>query len=219
MAMQLKIPPASEPVTLTEVKDYLRILDANDDALLTGVITAVRQAAEEFTRRAFVTQTWTAWFDRAELWEKSVGDWTFPAPGRETFSEKRVLEIPRPPLQSINLINTYDTANSATLFPASDYRTEGASAPGRLVLNENVHWPANLRETQAVEAECVLGYGAASSVPQSIKQALLIWVKLLVANKSRLYEEENARGLVELNTDFIPPVVENLLRSYQMKNL
>ncbi len=219
MAMQLKTPPASEPVTLAEVKDYLRILDANDDALLTGMITAARQAAEEFARRVFVTQTWTVWFDQAELLERTAWNKTLPTPGRETLSEKRVLEIPRPPLQSINLINTYDAANVGTLFPASAYRMESASAPGRLTLNENAHWPTNLRETQAVEAECVLGYGAASAVPQSIRQALLIWIKLLVANKSRLYEEENARGLVELNTTFIPPLVENLLRPYRLKHL
>jgi len=58
MASELVAGPALEPVTLDEAKLHLRVDGSGEDALITALITAARQAAEVYTRRAFVTQTW-----------------------------------------------------------------------------------------------------------------------------------------------------------------
>ena len=56
--------PATEPVSLAEVKSYLRIDGTADDAVLTILIASARRSAEEYTKRAFITQTWQLTLDR-----------------------------------------------------------------------------------------------------------------------------------------------------------
>lgn len=57
-ALKLITPPASEPVTLQEAKNHLRVDVSDDDSLISTLITVARQKAEEFTRRSLITQTW-----------------------------------------------------------------------------------------------------------------------------------------------------------------
>ena len=55
--MQILIPPVSEPVTLAEVRAWLRVGSEGDDGVLTGLIRASRQAVEARTGRAMVERT------------------------------------------------------------------------------------------------------------------------------------------------------------------
>ena len=47
----------TEPITINELKLYLKIDYTTDDTLLTELITAARQQAEEFCNRSFIAQT------------------------------------------------------------------------------------------------------------------------------------------------------------------
>lgn len=58
MSLRLITPPASEPLTREQAKNHLRIDIDDDDTLVDSLITVARQRAEEYTRRAFITQTW-----------------------------------------------------------------------------------------------------------------------------------------------------------------
>lgn len=80
MYQQLVTPPAMEPVTLEEAKLHLRIDGTEEDSLISALITAARQKAEEYTRRAFIAQTWELALDSAS--------------GK--------VYLPRPPIQAIN---------------------------------------------------------------------------------------------------------------------
>lgn len=57
-AIERITPPASEPVTVSEAKNYLRVEHSTDDALITLMITAAREAAEAYLGTSFITQTW-----------------------------------------------------------------------------------------------------------------------------------------------------------------
>jgi uncharacterized phiE125 gp8 family phage protein len=57
-AIERITPPASEPVTLAEAKNYLRVEHANDDAMIALMITAAREAAEAYLGTSFITQRW-----------------------------------------------------------------------------------------------------------------------------------------------------------------
>lgn len=50
-------PPALEPVTLEEAKNFLRVDVNDDDSLIEMLIKAARKKAENYTGRAFITQT------------------------------------------------------------------------------------------------------------------------------------------------------------------
>lgn len=197
MALIIKTPPASEPVSLAEAKNYLRITDNDDDALINSLVIAIRQKAESWTRCLFITQVWTLWLDSAP--------------------EVAMLPIPLSPLQSVTHIKSYDSANTVSTFDASKYLVDGASTPGRVGLNDGHIWPSSLRRMNALEIEFVAGFGDAISVPETVKQGILQWVKLLFTNKSKLYEsDESTSGLLELNRVPIPPAVRVLWEPYRV---
>ena len=58
MPLQLVTPPAEEPVSLADAKLHLRVDFTDDDALITSLIAAARQAAETLTGRQIVTARW-----------------------------------------------------------------------------------------------------------------------------------------------------------------
>jgi uncharacterized phiE125 gp8 family phage protein len=222
MNLVLKTEPATEPVTLPDVKGYMRITDTDDDALITGLITATRMKCEAFTRRALITQTWALWLDRFPKFEEKNAprDGYYELPITYFDSVARVLQLPRPPLQSVTFLKTYDAANVATVFDAANTLVDVASNPGRIALNQNQTWPTGLRAVNAVEIEFVAGYGVASQVPEPIKQGILLWIKLMFANKSKLYEsDESTPGLLEMNRDAIPVPVAALWQPYKVLTL
>ena len=223
MAVKLKTPPAEEPVTLAEVKDYLQMTDADDDALLNSMIPAVRQKCEEYTRRALVTQTWTFWLDGFPRREKrnAPSDGFFQLPVDHFDDVQSVIEIPRPPLQSVVLINSYDQANVAALFDAVNYFVDINKDPGRVALNQGKTWPTtNLRSISSVQIEFIAGYGLASAVPDAIKQGIYLWIKLIKANRASLYKDEDESGaLATANLGTIPPQVKAFWSPYRIEKL
>lgn len=90
MKLKLKTAPTVEPVTLEEAKLHLRVDSGDDNTLITALILTARQLAERETKRAFVTQTWQMYLDQASA----------------------VIEIPKPPLQSVESIKTISTVES-----------------------------------------------------------------------------------------------------------
>ncbi|GJL78806.1 MAG: hypothetical protein NPINA01_17950 [Nitrospinaceae bacterium] len=221
MALKQKTPPASEPVLLSDTKAYLRISDTDDDAFLNVLITAVRQRFEEWAGRSLITQTWTLWLDGFPHREKrnSPREGYFELPVDQFDAVKPLVAIPRSPLQSVTFLNTYDAANTATVFDSSNYLVDAVSNPGRIALNQGAAWPKNLRGINAVEIEFVAGYGSAADVPESIKQGILLWIKLLFADKSKLFESDEATpGLLEINRVPIPAVVKTLWEPYRILN-
>lgn len=219
MALKLKTPPASEPVTLSEAKSYLRIVDTDDDLFINALITAVRERFESWTARSLLTQTWTLWLDgfpRAGK-KKAPAEGYFELPVAYFDETKRQLEIPRPPLQSVVFLQTHDIADNALVFASSNYLVDTASNPGRIALNQGAEWPTGLRSINSVEIEFTAGHANASDVPDAIKQGILLWVKLLFADKSKLFEsDESTPGLNEINRVPIPPVVKALWEPHRI---
>ena len=93
MSSILLTAPVAEPLTLDETRAFLRVEHADDDALITSLITAARLQAEAETRRAFVTQTWRMAFD----------DW--PASGR--------IDVRPAPLQAVTGARIFDADSNA----------------------------------------------------------------------------------------------------------
>lgn len=136
--------PAIEPVTLAETKLFLRVDSADEDALITSLIAAARMAAEEYTRRSFITQSWKL------------------AMGGGTPSAVR---LPRGPVQSVASVTAYDQAGGATVISSGVYRLDASKE--LLVFD-------SLIAAWQVEVVYVAGYGAAAAtVPQPLRQGML----------------------------------------------
>lgn len=59
MAGRLITPPSSEPVSVDESRQWARIDDDVDDAIVKLAISAAREHAEFITQRRFITQVWS----------------------------------------------------------------------------------------------------------------------------------------------------------------
>src|SRR5690242_9322203 len=55
--------PATEPVSLSEAKLFLRVDGTEEDAQITDCIEAARDSAEQYLRRSLITQNWSLWLD------------------------------------------------------------------------------------------------------------------------------------------------------------
>lgn len=145
--------PVSEPLTLAEAKQYLRIEHAADDAVITRAISAAREAAEEYMRVAMLPQTFS---------------YTAPLAGT-------IITLPMGPAQAISSIQLYGSDGSSSTMSASYYRLtiDGYG----VVFN---HSPAGVKVTVQYEAYSA---SAAANVPSLMKQGLLQHVAVIVEER------------------------------------
>mgnify|MGYP000229230516 CR=1 FL=1 len=157
----LKITDASvEPVTLAEAKLHLRVDVADDDALITALITAARQRAEFITQRTLITTTW-------EL-------------SQDAFGCSLRLQYPR--VIAVSALTYLDSAGVLQTLAPSEYIVDAASEPGQVVPGYGKTWPDTYAVPNAVKVRYTAGYGAtAASVPLAIRQWMLFAVGLMYA--------------------------------------
>lgn len=164
IALKLVTPPATEPISLAEAKAQLRVDGSTEDTFITSLIIAAREHCEGFQKRAYITQTYDLWLDN------------WPRYGYIT--------IPRPPLQSVTYVKYYGTDDTEYTFATADYFVDDKSDPGRVSLGYSKIWPTTtLRPANAVAVRFVAGYGNASSVPQKVKQAMLLLIAYWFDNR------------------------------------
>jgi hypothetical protein len=185
-------PPAEEPISLADAKDYLRIDQSvtADDAVISAMISAARRYAEHWLGRVLITQTLeyasdgfpfgesSGYYNRTirELGPGSLTNWL---PGTAWAP----IEIPRPPLQSIVSVQYYDQAGAWQTLDPSAYQVS-KSEPARISPAINTAWPiTHPQGIETVRIQFIAGYGDASAVPPTIRAALLLWVAFLYENR------------------------------------
>lgn len=173
-------PPASEPVTVTELDTHLRgdgELETNESSYLTSLITAAREHIENETHRAMINQTWTLYMDAWPTVRRASDDWWDGVREGALSSiggSQRFVELPVAPLVSVTSVKTFDGENVSSTFASSNYFLDTNSVLGRVVLNNGTVWPVVTRNLNGIEIIYVAGYGAsATSVPGALKQAVL----------------------------------------------
>lgn len=174
MRLKLKTAPTIEPISLDEAKNHLKVDSADDNVLITALITTARQLAERETKRAFITHIWQMYLDTA------------PAE----------IEIPKPPLQSVVAITVIDDAGAETVVNSSYYDVDASqNSPGRVKLKSGCVWPTH-RNFASFIIEFKAGYGdAATDVPEALKQVILQLLSHLYENRGA---EEIPKGIKAL---------------------
>lgn len=170
-ASELIVAPSTEPLTLTEAKSYLRVETTADDAVITSLITAARQWAEQFTGRVFITQTWRLWLDQWPCGNTQWWDGMREA-AVSALASKNDVALPKAGVQSVSSITLFADDDSSSLWPSNNYYVDTASQPARIVPRNSALWPQPTRSANGIRIDYVAGYGSAAAVPETIKTAL-----------------------------------------------
>lgn len=93
---------------------------------------------------------------------------------------RRVLLLPKPPLQSVTSITYLDTSGDETEMDEDDYIVNIAKEPGEIQPVVGVAWPSTYNQSGAVVIEYVAGYGdEAVNIPSHVQHALLEKCRML----------------------------------------
>jgi len=175
--------PAIQPVTVDEAKAQFRLEldDGQQDATVAGFIAAGTAFVESYTGMALITRTYKGWMDRWPVdprlsssapYAPALG-WPWPGNGFIAY-QRRAIELPRPPLQSVAYIKTYDDTDVATVMDPATYFVDPNNTVGRVVLRTSATWPTPGRAANGIEIEWVAGFGdTADLVPDDFKHAIL----------------------------------------------
>lgn len=182
MSWRLIVPPTITPVSVSEAKEHERISinDAAEDLLIQNQLFAATRLAEEFTRRAFITQTWEY----------------------RTSKIRPIMEIPRPPLLEI-IPNSTDATSMVftdlndvdTAIDDDTWFTDTVDEPGRLIFKSSSALPYGLTwwgwgcyPAGYLTLKFTAGYDAveatsATLVPWEIKEVILQIFGFLYQNR------------------------------------
>ena len=187
MSTILLVAPATEPITLAEVKLNQRVDQADDDAMITSLIVAARRLAEQRTQRQLITAQW----------RYSVDAW----PGE--------IELLYPPLVSVQSVKYIDADGVLQTLSPSLYTTDTASRVGRIVPAFGTYWPTARAVPNAVQVEYTAGYGVAAAVPAEIKQWMHLAIGVWYENRADLTPSASAQLPAEYASGLLDPYTIN----------
>lgn len=220
MPSKLLTPPSVEPITLTEAKAHLRVDIDDDNGLIQGLISSVRQQAEQICRRAIISQQWLVTLDRfpspamnvgsanwyGPQWGNSPGPLTILSPENRTGYE---IYLPYSPLISVDSIKYIDEYGMQQTLATSLYKVDSVSEPARILPAYGSTWPATRNEINAIEVTLTAGWDTPASVPQPIKS----WMLLRLA---AMYENRESDIVLQRGTVDSLPFVDSLLAPYRV---
>jgi len=169
------------PVTVSEAKEHLRIVDfTDDDTYIGALVDAATTWCEDYCDRTFADKTYTVAFD------------DFPA---------LRTELPRPPVRlnataasaTVTISYVDQSGNTQTLTWAQSgtqqFRLDRDHVPALIYPLYLQDWPAVRLDDKSVQITYLAGYGGSAGVPAPAKHA----IKLLVGH---WYSSREAVGSV-----------------------
>lgn len=152
MMLKRITPPVSQPLSLDEVRDHLRITDIDDDPVLDGLIAAACDMCEAQTGRALMLQ-----------------EWAVTANGNYS-----VIVLRRLPVASITSVKHIDDEGNELVIDPAEYRliNPSDSAPAWVRFADGSVLPAG----GCIQVVFQCGYANAGAVPQALKQWMLLQI-------------------------------------------
>lgn len=174
MGIKLITTPTTEPITLSEAKSHLKVSHNEEDDLIDAEISTAREWCENFQNRVYYTQEWMLTFDDI------------------TFGK---IEIPKPPLQSIDSVEIKQKDESIVTVSSDNYYIDTISEPGRLYVAE---WPDydELYPMGAVQITFTAGKTDVSNINENVKQAMKLLIAHMYENRQAVLTTEVPRKLM-----------------------
>jgi len=221
MGLKLTTAPAVEPVTLAQAKAHMRVDIADDDALITNLITAARADAENVCRRAFVTQKWDLYLDSFPKYtyfgvvpgyvpvDQLPSGWLSMRNYAVRFRGGKI-DLPFPTLQSVDAVKYTDLTGTVQTLDPSQYVVDAISEPGALTPAPDTYWPDTQNRTNAVQISFTAGYGDDAAVPAGIKAWMLMRIGVLYKNREEVAVTQRGENVVTMS------FVDHLLDPYRI---
>lgn len=186
----LLTPPASEPISLAEMKAFLRVEHADDDEVIAALIAGARIHVEAQARRALIAQVWRL--------------------TRDVWPQSGVLPLLPAPLRQVIAVRVF-TSHGAQLVDLDSIEIDPVSAPARLTFARGA-MPSPMRPFGGIEIDIEAGYGEeAGDVPQPLRQAIRLLVAHWYENRTLI----SASGEVAS----VPASVAALIAPYRVVSL
>lgn len=168
MGLTVVTPPASDPISLIEAKDHLRITDTDQDGLLAGYILAAREYVENDTHLKLITQTLDYTID--DCW---------PYVCVRGYYRARI-ELPIKPVQSVTSVTYIDVNGSPQTLSAGQYVVRIDGPVHFIEPAYQVTWPSIRMQSACVTVRFVAGF---TDVPPSLLQAIRMLIGHADANR------------------------------------
>jgi len=151
------VAPTAEPLLLADAKTFMRILETDDDALITSMIVAAREFAENYTNRQFKQATF------------------------ELITNRFIdgMKLRKNPIQSISSIQYMDENGTYQTLSTENYYLYFDNGIGHLHFED---LPSIKDDKRAVKITFVSGY---ATVPSSIVSYLKVLVSTLYENREQ----------------------------------
>ncbi len=161
---------AEAVISTADMKTYLKVENSTEDTLIAALVSGATQHAQNYLSQAFVTQTITEKLDRFEV---------FPM-----YNEFGAIQLSVNPVQSVTSITYIDNNGttqtlSASLYVLDNYRKRAVIAPAY-----GQGWPSARTQVNSITVVYSAGYGAASAVPEDVKQAIRLCVADAYENRA-----------------------------------
>ena len=150
------VAPLSEPITLEQAKDFMRILESDEDAIITAMIVSAREFAENYTNRQIMSATY-------ELYNSH-------------YIQDMVM--PKNPIQSVTKVEYMDETGVYQTLDAGLYYLYGENDVFKLRLEEDL--PEYKEHKNAIKITFTAGY---TTVPQSFLSYMKVFVSNIYENR------------------------------------
>ena len=180
--------PAELPITVADVKPFMRIDFDQDDSMIEAMIRAATTTLEAFTNRDFVTRTY-----------QYTTQCLLPP---DQYTPQTYLELQRGPLGAVTSAEYRLDSNQVTL----EYTLQERSSYARLWVEDGETIDTD-EVPNAFTVVFTSGYGAAADVPPPLKEAIKRFV---------LFQYENKDDTIPDTGHIIPAGVQFLARPYRL---
>lgn len=163
MSYTVITPATLKPLTVQEVKDFLRVDSDAEDTLLGVLIDAATEVAQHYLGRFLLTTVVEEFYDFFPVYKTGVD----PFQG-----DRNIIYLSRGPVQTVASVKYIDGNGDEQTVTSTDYRTDLVSEPARIMPDHG--WYGTKDTVNAVIVRYTSGYTQASDVPANIKVALLL---------------------------------------------
>lgn len=190
--------PTSEPITLTQASDHLRVDSTEDQSYIRDLVSVAREYFDAVTGRSSAIATYIL---TAETWEDIFSD---TRRNNQTYGLSAYsIPIYRTPLLSVESIKYYaPDATTLTTMSANDYRVVTSAEPGIIQLKDS---PPSIDDR--IDAIQITFKAGADSVPAMNKHA----IKMLVAH---FYEQRTPIAFASASE--IPYTLKTLIEAQKI---